>query len=162
MKDIIFLFVGIILIVTGVIVSQSNTRIVINKQEANAETSNTVRNYIGIGIGGLGLFFAIAGFVGMASSSRQKKKSQQILQNGIAAKGTITFVDKNYSLLVNKKPIYSIIEYTYTDNSGIDHTRRINNFNSDIAIRNNFQVGSVIPIKYSVENPAESVMIILN
>lgn len=160
MKGKIFIFVGIILIVTGVIVSQSNTRVRINKQIANAEESKNARNYIGGGVGGLGLIFAIVGLIGVVRGSKQNKRNQYIVQNGIDAQGTVTFVDKNYTMLVNNNPIYSIVEYTYQDKTGNQHTRRINNFNSEIVIRKQIKVGSNIPVKYSAENPGESVIIL--
>jgi hypothetical protein len=162
MKGKIFIFVGIILIGTGVIVSQSNTGVRINNRMANEEVSKNVRNYIGGGVGGLGLFFVIVGLVGMVRGSKQTKRNQYIMQTGIDAQGTVTFVDKNWSVLVNKNPIYSIVEYTYLDRNGNKYTRRINNLSSEIVIRKQIQVGSNVPIKYSAENPGESVIILMS
>ena len=160
MKGIIFLFVGIILIVTGIIISQSNTRVRINHQLANAEDSNTARYAIGGGLAGLGLLFSIGGLIGVVRGSKQNKRKQYIVQNGIDAQGTVTFVDKNWSVRINGNPIYSIVEYTYIDKTGYQHTNRINNLNSEIVIRKQIQVGSNIPIKYAAENPWESVILL--
>lgn len=57
-------------------------------------------------------------------------------------------------------PIYSIIEYTYVDPTGANHTRKITNFSTQIAIRKQIQVGSKIAIKYLAENPDESVIVL--
>ncbi|MDD3859332.1 MAG: hypothetical protein PHW83_03980 [Bacteroidales bacterium] len=156
----IFLFIGFILIGTGVIVTQSNARVKINNRFASEEQGNKVKNYIGGGLAGLGLIFSIAGVAGIVSTSKKNKRGKHIMQNGIDAQGTITFVDKNWKLLVNHKPIYSIVEYTYLDSNGQSHSRRISNLNSDLVIRKQLQVGGTIPIKYLAENPGESVIIL--
>lgn len=160
MKHKVILFTGIVLIVTGVIVSQSNGRVSINHQQINSEKSKTVIYAIGGGVGGLGLIFSLVGLIGMIGGAKTKKRNLNIVQNGVLVEGTITFLDKNFYLLVNKRPVYSIIEYTYQDSTGLQHTRKINNLNSDIAIRNQLQVGGKVPIKYSSENPAESVIVL--
>jgi sRNA-binding regulator protein Hfq len=160
MKGIVFIFIGAILIMTGVIVANSNVRIKINNRFADEEQSTKVRNYIGIGLGGLGAVFAVIGLIGAVAGSQKNKRNKEIIRNGIVAQAKVTFVDKNYYVLVNKTPIYSIVEYTYTDSNGIQHSRKINNIDSKIVIRNGIQVGSMVPIKYSAENPAESVLIL--
>lgn len=156
----IFLFIGVILIVAGVIVSQSNARVRINNQFVSQEKGDTFKNYVGGGIGGLGVIFAIAGIAGIVGASKKSRKGKHIMQNGVDAQGTITFVDKNWKLLVNHKPIFSVVEYTYLDMNGQQHSRRISNVNSDLVIRKQLQVGGTVPIKYLAENPAESVIIL--
>ena len=83
-----------------------------------------------------------------------------ILQTGIDAQATVTFVDKNYSFLVNNKPIYSIVEYEYVDKNGVKHTRRIDNLNSDLVIRKKIEVGNTIKIRYSQTDYSQSIMLI--
>ena len=157
----IFIFVGILLILTGVFVSQSNTRVSVNHRLITDEVeSSNIKMYVGLGIGGLGLFFAIVGFIGLAKASKQQKRNLYIMKTGIDAQARVTFVDKNYALLVNKKPIFSIVEYTYQDKMGNQYTRKLNNINSDMVIRKQIQVGSTIAIKYATENHGESVMVL--
>jgi hypothetical protein len=117
-------------------------------------------NYVGGGLACLGLFFAFSGIVGTIKQSKRNKLNQQIIQYGVAAQGTVTYVDKNYKFLVNNTPIYSIVEYTYLDSNGITHTRRVSNVNSELVIRQKIQVGSIINIKYSAQNPDESVVVL--
>jgi hypothetical protein len=74
--------------------------------------------------------------------------------------GTVTFVDRNWKILLNKNPIYSIVEYYYKDNLGNQYTRKISNMSSELVIRKQIQVGAKIPVKYLSENPAESVIVI--
>ncbi len=160
MRGKIYLFAGIVLIVVGVIVSRSNPRVRVNHRVVSAEESRDYLNYIVVGLGGLGLFFAILGLTGIIRGSKQNKKNQIIMQNGIDAQGTVTFVDKNWNALVNNIPIYSIVEYTYQDKTNNKYTRRINTLNSEFVIRKQIQVGSNIPIKYLAENPAESLLVL--
>ena len=83
------------------------------------------------------------------------------MQTGIAAEGTVTFADKNYSLLMNKKPVYSIVEYTYVDQSGKQHTRRVETIPSDYVIRNKIEVGGKVAVKYAVEDPGQSTILLV-
>jgi hypothetical protein len=156
----VFLVVGLILIGVGVYIAQSDISVSINKRRADPETAATARYAIGGGLGGLGLLFAVGGVRGMIRGSRELKRKTAIMQTGIEAEGTITFVDKNYRLLVNKQPIYSIVEYTYVDSAGKQHTRRTENVPSDIVIRKQLAVGGKVPIKYSAQNAADSVLVI--
>ena len=160
MRSIIFIFTGIILIAAGLIVSQSNMNVIINYQHVDSETANNIKHITGLGLGALGALFTLAGLIGFIRNSRQRMRNQHILYHGIETQGTVTFADKNYSILINNTPVYSIVEYTYQDKYGQKHTRRITDINSDIVIRMRIQVGSSIPIKYSAENPAESVIVL--
>lgn len=74
--------------------------------------------------------------------------------------GVITFVDRNFAILVNQAPIYSIVEYTYRDSIGYEHTRRIDNAPSEVIIRAQVRVGSTIPIKYAPEDPSMIIMVL--
>jgi hypothetical protein len=159
MKTIIFLFVGIIFIVVGVIIYNSDTNVYINHQRASAEEGKAVVHYAGGGLMGLGALFTLIGLVAAVKSNKQKKRDQYILQNGIDALGTVTFVDKNWKILLNNNPIYSIVEYNYKDKSGNQYTRKISNMSSELVIRKQIRVGSNIQIKYLSENPGESVIV---
>ena len=156
----VFVFVGLILIGVGVYIALSDINIRINKQRADADTAATARYAIGGGLGGLGLLFAVGGVRSMVRGSAEKKRKQEIMQNGVAAEGKITFVDKNYRVLVNKQPIYSIVEYTYLDSTGKQHTRRTDNAPSESVIRMGLAVGGSVAIKYSAQNPAESLIVV--
>ena len=160
MKTKIFFFIGIILIGVGVLVSQSDVKIRLNKQKVSEVSAQNIRYYIGGGLAALGLFFSVAGFVELARRSKQTKQMQQIVKYGVATDATITFVDKNYTLLLNKKPIYSMVEYTYTDKNGQQHTRRINKLNSDMVIHKQLQVGKKVSVKYNADKPSESVIVL--
>lgn len=163
MKNKIFIFVGIVLIAVGIIcyfAIESGTVRINGNTIRDTGTINMVRYLVGGGIAGLGAIFMLAGLIGLFRGSQQLKRNQFILKNGIEAVGTVTFADKNYYITVNNRPVYSIVEYTYQDKSGITHTRKINNFNSEIMIRKQITVGSKITVKYSPQNPEESVMVL--
>jgi len=116
------------------------------------------------GIGGLlsliGLSLIIGGFKAKARAARDKKEYEHIMLTGIATEGQVTFVDKNYSIRVNKVPIYSIVEYTYKDRTGKQHIKRVNYFSSEQVIRKQIEVGKNIAVKYAVENSGKSVIVV--
>lgn len=142
----VFLFVGIVLLGTGILSFYSfdgNTK------------------YIPVGIlGGIGLLFTYLGLTGRSRDAKQQKQNLLITQTGVETDGTVLFVDKNYSILLNKKPIYSIVEYKYQDSFGTEHIRKVNNIPSDLVIRNKIEVGGTVKIKYLNEDPKQSVILI--
>lgn len=155
----IIIFVGLILLGVGIYVPYSSGGVTINKKQASAETAQTAKNYIGLGLCALGGLFIIGGAIGMAKYKKQQKRNMFILQTGVATQGNVTFVDKNWAIKVNNNPIYSIVEYTYKDNLGQSYVRKVSTVPSEMVIRKQIVVGSTIPIKYLNENPSESVMV---
>jgi len=111
-------------------------------------------------VGGLGALFFLGGLKGLATNAKQRKLAARLMRTGLDAEGTVTFVDKNWAIKVNQRPIYSIVEYTYQDSSGTEHTRRVDKLNSELVIRKQIQVGSKIPVKYAPEDPSKSVMVL--
>lgn len=154
MGSVILLFTGVILAGVGVIVYFASYK------TGGSMNPALAKNLIAGILGGLGALFTILGLVGFIGESKKTKRKKYILQNGVDAEGDVTFIDRNYAFLVNKTPIYSIIEYTYKDPSGANHARKITNFSTQIAIRKQIQVGSKIAIRYLAENPDESVIVL--
>lgn len=166
MKNLVILFVGIILIGTGVLVyfsiGASNTTIVVNGVRDNSSGTKAILQYsIGGFLAGLGLIFTLAGMRGRSRDAKHQKQIQHIIQTGIAVDGTATFVDRNYSILINKRPIYSIVEYTYKDRSGTQYSRRVETIPSDFVIRNKIEVGGKVSVKYLSEDPSQSTILML-
>ena len=116
------------------------------------------------GMTGLGVFFLVLGVIllitGLLKAKARAKKAKDIFQRGTLAKGTVTFVDKNYSLLVNNKPIYSIVEFTFQDGSGKTHTARKDSVESDLIIRDQIVVGGQVALKYLPEDPDQNILIL--
>jgi hypothetical protein len=165
MKHVVLLFVGLVLVGTAVLLyyklgSEATTIKINGKITHSAATKDIVRYSVGGFLALLGVIFILAGLIGRSRAAKQKQLNLQIMQTGIDAEGTVTFVDKNYSVLVNKVPVYSIVEYTYQDRTGKQHTRRVSTLNSELVIRNRVQVGSRIPIKYSAEDSATSILLL--
>jgi hypothetical protein len=147
-------FTGLVLIAVGFIVFFSDIRVT-----GNIGLGSTAAKYIVLGIlGGIGSLLALIGFIGMARGSQNKLKQKQIMTDGVDTEGIVNFVDKNFTYLVNHTPIYSIVEYSYTDHNRNTHTRRVTNVTSELVIRKQVVVGSKIKVKYSAQNPAESMM----
>ena len=113
-----------------------------------------------IGVGGvLGLFgviFVVIGVVGIGRGAVRRRTQKAIATSGKITEAEVTFVDKNYHMLVNNKPLYSIVEYKYRDSSGNEYVGKANNVNSDQVIRRQIGVGSRIQIRYSEDDPSQS------
>ncbi|MGV3632596.1 MAG: hypothetical protein ACO1O6_15420 [Bacteroidota bacterium] len=166
MKNIVLIFTGLVLAGAGALVyyvlGQGNATIVVNGVRDNSiETRTTLQYSLGGGLAALGLLFAVIGLVGRGRSAKQQNQIQHIMQTGVAVEGLVTFADKNYSMLVNKKPVYSIVEYTYRDLSGKEHRRRVETIPSDYVIRNNIVVGAKVAIKYAGEDPGQSTILLI-
>ena len=112
---------------------------------------------VGLATGLIGVILVISGFM---QRGKNKAKAEQLLTVGVPARARVTFVDKNYSMLVNEKPIFSIIEFTFTDRYGRIYTGRKTQADSDLVIRNQIVVGSEVDIRYMPENPQENMIIL--
>ena len=162
MRSCMFLNMGIIFIGVGIFVYYIiGTTFTDFPSELGLGEMQTLLQY-GIGglFAGIGAIMTLGGLIGMARGAKRAGLDKQIAQTGTETEATVNFVDKNYSLLVNNRPIYSIVEYTYQDEFGNEHTNRIENVSTDEVIRNKVEVGSKIRIKYLPEDPGQSVMVI--
>jgi hypothetical protein len=112
-------------------------------------------------VGGL---MAVIGLVlivtGRATARKQKAKAMLIYQTGVAAEATVTFVDRNYRILVNNRPVYSIVEFKFRDTSGVEHVERKETVQSDLVIRNQIEVGSIVNIKFLAEDPSQNILML--
>jgi hypothetical protein len=77
----------------------------------------------------------------------------------VATHGVITYLDRNYSLLVNNRPISSIVEYRFQDGSGVWHTKRKPDMNADVVIRQGLQVGLTVSVIYLPEDPSKNALV---
>jgi len=160
MKGMILLIVGVILIGAGALAYFTiDTALEGVDTESIPFDFSFLRYGVGGLVGGIGLILAICGLVGISRGLKKAKEDSLIIQTGTDADAVVTFVDKNYTLLVNNRPIYSIVEYSYLDKYGDRHTNRIETLNSEQVIRNQIQVGATIAIKYSTEDPAKSTIV---
>jgi len=124
----------------------------------------TAQNIVFVIFGVAGLIIAVVGLVILLRSrafvKTQKALAMKIYELGVAAEGTVTFVDKNYSLLVNQKPIYSIVEFKFEDRFGKEHISRKPNVESDLVIRLKLEVGSKVQLKYMNDNPDQNILML--
>ncbi len=126
----------------------------------NPVTARLVISYaVGGGLALLGLIFIFAGFWSRSKEIKGAKITNEIAQNGMDAVGTVTFVDKNYLITMNNAPIYSIIEYKFKDDLGMEHIRRIDKVPSDWVIRNKIMVDGTLKVKYLKEDPKKNIML---
>jgi hypothetical protein len=104
-------------------------------------------------------------FIGQALSQtlqqendpQQSRMAAEIMETGISTTAQVTFVDRNYRVLINNRPVYSIVEYVYQDDLGNKYSKRIDRVSSEAVIRNQIAVGSTVDIKYSSTDPSQSI-----
>lgn len=113
--------------------------------------------WLGYGLAGLGALLLVIGLIGRRGRS---KRATEIFQRGTLTRGKVTFVDKDYRVLVNNAPIFSIVEFTFQDSRGDTHTVRKTGVNSELVIRNRVQVGGEVAVKYLPENPDANILVL--
>jgi hypothetical protein len=160
MRSIIWLIAGLIFIGTGVFVYFVIGTAFADTPAMFGELQTLLQYGIGGLFAGIGAIMTLGGLVGIMRGAKRSKLDSHIVQTGVETEATVTFADKNYSLLVNNRPVYSIVEYTYQDELGNEFANRIEDVSTDTVIRNKVEVGSKIRIKYLPTEPRQSVMII--
>jgi len=158
MRSIIVLIMGLIFIGTGVFVYFVIGAAFVDTPTMLGELQTLLQFGMGGVFAGIGALMTLGGLIGVIRGAKNSKLAGHIAQTGTEAEATVTFVDKNYAMLVNNRPIYSIVEYTYQDELGNEYANRIENVSTDAIIRNKVEVGSTIRIKYLPAEPAQSVM----
>lgn len=159
MAGIILLVMGVIFIAAGIFAGQVIGSMMGSAPDVAQEAMGMSQNlftYIFVGVGALMSFF---GVISLFRGGRRSQMNKKVLQEGIDGQGTITFVDRNYSVQINNRPIYSIVEYTYKDGMGNQYTNRVTDANTEFVIRAGWQVGAVVPIKYLSEDPQQSALL---
>jgi hypothetical protein len=108
---------------------------------------------------GLGLVFGLVSIRSLVGVKRKQALAAELKQRGVATQGVITFIDRNYRLLVNNRPISSIVEFRFQDSAGRWHTSRKPEVSADVAIRQGWQVGSVVSVLYLPEDPTKNAIV---
>lgn len=159
MRGLVWLMTGLIFIGVGVFVY-----FIIGTAFEDVPMFGELQTLLQFGIGGLlvgiGAIMVLGGLIGVIRGGKKSKMDSHIAQTGTEAEANVTFVDKNYSMLVNNRPIYSVVEYTYQDEMGNEYTNRVENVSTDYVIRNKIEVGSKIRIKYLPTEPGQSTLTI--
>ncbi len=160
MRSIIWLIVGLIFIGTGIFVYFTIGSAFADMPVIFGEMQALLQYGIGGLLAGIGAIMTLSGLLGVIRGTKRSKLDSHIAQTGTETDATATFVDKNYSMLVNNSPIYSIVEYSYQDELGNKYTNKVENVSTDYVIRNKIEVGSKIRIKYLPAEPVQSVITI--
>ena len=103
-----------------------------------------------------GLVFLIPGVRTFTDLPRRMRLLRDLKERGVPTTATVTFVDRNFRLKVNGDYIYTIVEYEYKDAHGNPHSHRLPRIPSEIAIRRQIEIGSVINIVYHPDHPEDS------
>lgn len=154
MVGFILIIMGVIFIAAGVFAGN-----IINQAAASVGGLGDMSNIFTIAFGGVGALLVLFGFLSVLRGRRAVQVHKEVLANGIDAKGTVTYVDKNYRVLINNRPVYSIVEYKYHDASGMEYVNRIDQVSTESVIRSGIQVGSTINIRYLPDNPEKSTIV---
>jgi hypothetical protein len=109
--------------------------------------------------GGVGALLVVLGGISVFRGRQTGQLHKQILETGVDAAGEVTYVDKNYRILINNAPIYSIVEYKYRDSSGMEYVNRMDRISTESVVRSGIAVGSQIQIKYLSEDPSQSTIV---
>jgi hypothetical protein len=168
MRSIIWLITGLIVIRTGVFVYFVIGTIFADLPSVFGEMQTLLQYGLGGGFASIGAIMTVGGMIGVMRWEKRSRLGTHIAQTGVETEATVTFVNKNYSPLVNNRPIYSVVEYTYQDELGneyADRTARIENASTDYmlrnyVIRNKVERGSRIRVKYLPAEPGQSVMVV--
>ena len=142
---------------TGILMTVSRSTASVRGAPAQIGNMLHMMTWLGVVLFAIGAFLLVTGLM---RAGKNKKKALLIFQTGTATKGRVTFVDKNYSLLVNNKPIYSIVEFTFQDARGNTITSRKPNVSSDLVIRNQIEVGREVPVKYLPDSPQDNILLL--
>jgi len=124
--------------------------------QESMEFAQSIFTYSFVGVGG---FLSFLGVISLIRGGRSSKITQKVLREGVEGQGTVTFIDRNYRVRVNGRPVYSIVEYSYMDSIGNQYVNRIDDANTEFVIRAGWQAGTKIPIKYLSEDPQKSAVI---
>lgn len=157
MLGIILLVMGSIIVTTGFVAFFS-----INNSGASSAASG-----FGIDLGGMlllpslipwiiGGLLMLWGIALLVMGRVRNKELKEIAYGGVNAEGIITFVDRNYSVLINNRPVYSIVEYRFRDQHGREWANRAGNIDTEFVIRSGWQVGSHIQVRYMPNDPTKS------
>lgn len=116
--------------------------------------------------GGTGRIFALMslGFLatgglmvgaGLLMSRAAKQRTALIETQGVSAKGTVTRVEPNWNVRVNGRPVYSIVEFTFTDSSGGPRQVRKTRIGAGLAANSQIAPGSEVEVKYLMGDPRQ-------
>jgi hypothetical protein len=108
----------------------------------------------------LGIILLIIGLRALKKKRKAKTAILDALQHGVDAKARVTFVDKNYTITMNERPLFSIVEFEFSDDYGHVFTGRKDQVDSDLVIRNKVEVGSEVDIKYLPEDPSINALLL--
>jgi len=76
----------------------------------------------------------------------------------VETEGIITSLERDFTVYVNHRPIYSSVEYRYRDRRGNWLTRRVAQMNSDLIARAGWRVGATVKVRYPTGDPEDGVI----
>ena len=162
---IVFVVNGVIFLVLGILVyfhaengsaALQGTNIQNNPSIAEQTTRIGIQYGVSILFIVIGSVLLILSLIGLIKKLNKSRLAKRILQTGIETDALVTYVDRNFSILINNQPVYSIVEYEYRDNEGNEYTDRKDRVPSETVVRSNIETGCTIRIKYLQEDHSKS------
>ncbi len=147
----IMILMGVIFIAAGLFAGNT-----MNSAFSGVVDVGSVGSIFTLVFGGVGALLVVLGGISVFRGRKAGQLHEQILETGMEAAGEVTYVDKNYRVLVNNAPIYSIVEYKYRDSSGMEYTSRMDRVSTESVVRSGIAVGSQIKVMYLPEDPSKS------
>ena len=158
---------AIILLVVGIITAGAGFIVYFATNSAKTVTATSAAASVGIDLGltmllpsiicwAVGGMLALFGIIGLLGGVARNGELKEIAAGGVQTGARITFLDRNYTLLLNNRPVYSIVEYVFRDTMGREVVRRADNIKTEQVIRSGWQVGSMIQVRYLPQNPYKS------
>ena len=108
MRSIILLIMGLIFIGAGVFVYFVIGTAFADMPSMVGEMQTLLQYGIGGLLAGIGAIMTLSGLIGVMRGAKRSRLDSHIAQTGVETEATVTFADKNYSMLVNNRPVYSI------------------------------------------------------
>ena len=117
-----------------------------------------------LGVVAIGLIMTVGGgaliYFGVRNLKKGGVEKQRLELEGVNAPGEVTYVDRNYSVLFNNQPIYSIVEYKFRDYMGREFIGRKEDISSETVIRQKIEVGSQVMVRYIPASPSQNTLLL--
>jgi serine/threonine protein kinase len=106
----------------------------------------------------LGVVFSAVGFGSLYYTLKRISKHNYIKKHGLETEAGVKFLERDYSIKVNGRPIYFVCGYTFTDDKGNIHYKKVNYLHEDKVMELDIRPMDTIKIKYLPDSPNDSII----
>ena len=105
----------------------------------------------------MGLSILVVGLLAFAAGllldRARRGLAARIDAQGISATATISRVEPNWNVRVNGRPIYTIVEFAFTDSGGAPRQVRKTRLSADLVAGSRIAPGSQVEVRYLMDDP---------